>query len=89
MGMSDTVGDLSDLEELISRTKARVDKAKKASKEPPAAAASAQPAVEDPSSKRRRQDMGEDERREFDQWISEIRDKRWVGASIGCVCIVW
>lgn len=66
----------NELEQLISKTKARIEKAKQAMAKKSMGEVPPIEPVEQPEAKRRREDMDDNERKEFDLWIEDIKNKR-------------
>ena len=76
-----------DLEDLIDKTKVRIDKAKAAiarkndpqpGPDAPIMSSSSASGNGEPEVKRKREEMGRDERKEFDLWLESVKKKRCV-----------
>ena len=72
-----SVSNQSELEQLIAKTKARIEKAKLAIAKKSDPTPVEVPTTNEPEAKRRREDMDADERKEFDMWLDDVRNKRY------------
>ena len=72
-----SVSNQSELEQLIAKTKARIEKAKIAIAKKSDPTPVEVPTTNEPEAKRRREDMDADERKEFDMWLDDVRNKRY------------
>ena len=66
------VNNIGELEALIEKTRGRIERAKEAKARE---MLPKEDKPEEPEPKRRREDMGEEERREFDNWLEDVRNK--------------
>ena len=65
-----TINNLKELLQLIEKVKGRIEKAKNPKKK------EVEPVKDEPEVKRRREDMDEEEKRDFDIYLQEIKVKR-------------
>ena len=61
-----------ELQAIIDKTKLRIEKARSGG----GSTARKKPEKDEPEAKKRREDMNEDEKREFDSWLDEVKSKR-------------
>ena len=61
-----------ELQAIIDKTKLRIEKARSGG----GSTARKKPEKDEPEAKKRREDMNEDEKREFDSWLDEVKTKR-------------
>ncbi len=60
-----------DVEDLIAKTKAKIEKAKN-----PVSKKKAEPSDKEPEAKKRREDMDDEEKKEFDSWLDDVKTKK-------------